>query len=423
MTTKPLHSEFGGSIAARFINCPGSTALNRMVPPMPEGPYAAEGNLAHELAAHCLARSYRNCMEFVGMTLDAKVDAPKLTEEMCVAVQEYLDYVFGVIDAHPDAEYVVEHGFEIPIAAAEPGEVYGTVDCRIYIPSLKKLIIVDYKHGIGVNVDATDNSQGKFYAVGSAFAEKVPIAEVEVVIVQPRDWRNQYSETSVRSWTMDTSDLLEFKGVLEDAVRKAKLIVLSPTSWSEDKEDLKRGPWCSFCDAAAICPAAEIPFAQELALPNQSIAGVTPATLPDPKDLDVEKLARVLEAGEVLQEWLSQVHQRVEAILLEGGKVPGWKVVDKQARAKVTGEPKEITTYLDMVFDIPRDKVMIEKLATLTEIDKALKAAGATKQQMDDFRLKFTTKESSGRTIARASDKREAVDAVATDFASVLLTN
>jgi hypothetical protein len=421
MTTKPLHSEFGGSIASRFINCPGSTALNRRVPPMPESPYAAEGTLAHELAAQCLREGIRTANDFIGRP--APADRPAITHEMTDAVDEYLDYVFGVIDAHPDAEYVVEHGFEIPIAAAEPGEVYGTVDCRIYIPSLKKLIIVDYKHGIGVNVDASDNAQGKFYAVGSAFAEKVPIAEVEVVIVQPRDWRNQYSETSVRSWTMDTSDLLEFKGVLEDAVRLNKSFIGSDSGMLRSSDAaFKRGPWCSFCDAAAICPAAELPFAGELDLPGRSIVGVTPATLPDPKEMDVEKLARVLEAGEVLQEWLSQVHQRVEAILLEGGKVPGWKVVDKQARAKITGEPADIVSYVDMVFDIPREKVMIEKLATLTEIDKVLKAAGATKKQIDDFRLKFTIKESSGRTIARASDKREAVDAVATDFSSVLLT-
>jgi hypothetical protein len=90
-----------------------------MVPPMPESPYAAEGTLAHELAAQCLREGIRTANDFIGRP--APADRPAITREMTDAVDEYLDYVFGVIDAHPDAEYVVEHGFEIPIAAAEPG--------------------------------------------------------------------------------------------------------------------------------------------------------------------------------------------------------------------------------------------------------------------------------------------------------------
>jgi hypothetical protein len=420
MNIKPEHSEFGGSIASRFLNCAGSTALNRMITPMPESGYASEGTLAHELAAHCLKEQVRDTSQFVDMTLDAKLDSPKFTKELCDAVQEYLDFIFGVIDDAPDAEYVVEHAFTIPIKNAEDGEVFGRNDCSIYIPSMKKLIVVDYKHGIGVNVDASDNSQGKFYAVGAAFEDKRPIAEVEVVIVQPRDWRNAYSETSVRRWTMDTTDLLEFKADLEDAVRNNKAFIGSTVETMAEDNAFKRGSWCTFCDAAALCPAAEIKFAKELALPNNSIVGVTPTLLPDPESLDVERLAAILDSGDVLEEWLGQVRQRVEALLLQGTAVPGWKVVDKQARAKIVGDTKDIVSYVDLLFDMPRKEVVTEKLNTLTELEKTMKSHGATKAQLETFRLKFTTKESSGRTIARVSDRREAVNAIATDFASVI---
>lgn len=399
------------------MNCYGSTALLRTVPPMPESPYALEGTAAHALAAYCLQEQERDASAHVGrwfpqevMNYDTRELLPRceVTADMAAAVQEYLDLAYSILDAHPGAEWYVEKAFDIESAVA-PGLIYGRNDLCIYLPEQRKLIIVDYKHGIGVNVDANDNSQGKFYAVGEAFGHDWAIAEVEVIIVQPRDWRNSFSETAVRRWTMDRNDLFEFKEQIEDAVSAC----LTPNV------DLTRGPWCRFCDAAAVCPAAELQFAKEVALPGNSIVGVKPNNLPDVDGLDPERIGAILDAGDVLQGWLSQVYARAEAMLLAGTPVPGWKVVDKQARAKITGEPEQITAYLEMRLDLPPEAVMVTKLDTLTNIEKAMKSAGADKKMLDDFRLKYTTKESSGRTIARASDRREGVDAIAADFKAV----
>lgn len=413
------------------MNCYGSTALLRTVPPMPESEYALEGTAAHALAAHCLVQQERTTAPYVGswfpqevMNYETKEILPRccVTEEMAAAVQEYLDCAYEILDANPDAEFFVEKSFEMDVKAA-PGEVYGQNDLCIYLPKTKKLIIVDYKHGIGVNVDATDNKQGQFYAVGEAFSHDWAISEVEVVIVQPRDWRNQYAETSVRRWTMDRTELFEFKEQVEWCVSQALLVDQVAGDGFTDgpllSSALKRGEWCRFCDAAAVCPAAEIAFTKEVALPGNSIVGVKPSNLPDPDGLDPERIGAILEAGDVLQGWLAQVYARAEAMLLGGTPVPGWKVVDKQARAKITGEPEQIVGYLDMMLDLPAENIMVTKLDTLTNIEKAMKAAGADKKAVDDFRLKFTTKESSGRTIARASDRRESVDAIAADFKAV----
>lgn len=418
---KPKHSEFGGSSASRWMNCYGSTALLRTVPPMPESPYAAEGSAAHALAAHCLSNQERDASAHVGVSVimlgaPPYLDVP-ITKEMAGAVQEYLDCAYAILDANPDAEFYVEKSFDIDIKAA-PGEVYGQNDLCIYLPKTQKLVIIDYKHGIGVNVDATDNKQGQFYAVGEAFSHDWAISEVEVIIVQPRDWRNQYAETSVRRWTMDRADLFEFKERIESDIRRHKQII-SALPKNRKVEDFKRGDWCGFCDAAVVCPVADHNFSKEVALPGNSIVGVKPSNLPDPDGLDPERIGAILEAGDVLQGWLAQVYARAEAMLLGGTPVPGWKVVDKQARAKITGEPEQIVGYLEMMLDLPADQVMVTKLDTLTNIEKAMKSAGADKKVTDEFRLRFTTKESSGRTIARASDRREGVDAIAADFKAV----
>ena len=74
------------------------------------------------------------------------------------------------------------------------------------------------------------------------------------------------------------------------------------------------------------------------------------------------------------------------------------------------------------MFGVPPDVATRTTLTTLTEMKKILKQAGASKEQLDDFELRFTTKESSGLTIAPSSDRRPPVTPTAADFSSVDLT-
>jgi hypothetical protein len=120
-------------------------------------------------------------------------------------------------------------------------------------------------------------------------------------------------------------------------------------------------------------------------------------------------------------DWLNQVQQYAEGVMLSGVQIPGFKVVEKIGRRKWVSADEDVASYAELMFGLEADVVRPRKLATLTEVEKQLKAAGATKEQLDDFMLKFTLKESSGRTIAPASDRRPAVDAIASDFGSVKL--
>lgn len=412
-----LHSRFGGSIADRYMNCAGSVALCATVPPKKVGVKAEIGTAAHDLAALCLTTD-TDAAHYVGEFFPREDPGPLgrflCTEEMARAVQVYLDAVRAELALTPDAELYVEVGFAFDLPSAEEGEVFGTTDAMVYHPSLGRLRVFDYKHGEGISVSADDNAQLKFYGAGAAFAKPDwSLSEVILTIAQPRA-RDAAEAGAIKDFELDVLELLEFHGQLEAAVAAAK----APNA------PLAAGSWCRWCDAAAVCPAKDADAIKAATLDFKdvnmtSVTEVTAAALPDPKTFDAERLAKIVSGIGIINDWMNQCQEILEGMVLGGHVVPGWKAVEKIGRAKWVEDPAEVTSYAGLMFGLAEDQVSPRKLTTITEMEKLLKAQGATKEQIDDFKLKFTIKESSGLTIAPSSDRRPAVNAVAADFGSV----
>ena len=420
------HYRFGGSGADRYMNCAGSTSLIETLPPKAGSRYADEGSAAHHLAALCLTKD-QHPTEFIGEAFPEWPDHP-VTQEMCDAVVVYLNAVTHELARTKEAELYVETQFELDVPGAE-GEVGGTVDAMVYHPKLGRLVSFDYKHGAGVSVSAEDSAQLKFYAAGAVFSkDDWRIKELELVIVQPRDRSlaglpddaDRETKLGIKRWPMNPLKLLEFSGEIADAVAAAKAAeyrgnIDGPLRLLE----FKSGSWCRWCDAAAVCPLREQEVLCAAQLDFAHMTEITADALPDPKTYDMDRLGEVLKAGQILNAWLNQVQEYVEALVLSGQPVAGWKAVEKIGRSKWVSADEEVADYADMMFGIPVDEIRPRKLTTITEAEKLLKAAGAAKAQIDDFKLRFTVKESSGLTIAPSSDRRPAVDALATDFKAV----
>ena len=405
------HSRFGGSSASRWMNCPGSVALLDTVPAKPDGPYAAEGTAAHFVAEQCL-KDNLPASHFLDF-LYTRVGQPDIvvTGNMVDAVQVYLREVETERTLSVNAELYVEQGFELQVPAA-PGEVWGTNDAMVYHPETGRLRVFDYKHGVGVSVSAEDNAQLKFYAAGAVFANPDwPIKEVVLTIVQPRA-RDVDEVGAVKDWTFDVVELLDFVGEIEVAIWEAKGGRGVPTK-------LKTGSWCRWCDAAAVCPAKETEALAAAQVNFATVTEITAADFPEPKTLDVERLSKVVAGLGIVTAWMGQCQEYLEGLVLSGVEVPGWKAVEKIGRAKWIEDPAKVASYADLMFGIDVDQIMPRKLATITETEKLLKAAGATKDQIDTFKLEHTIKESSGLTIAPSSDRRPAVNAVQNNFGSV----
>lgn len=417
------HSTFGGSSADRWMNCAGSTALCATVPAKGSSIYAAEGTAAHALAEHCLKEGETDASPYVGEQFmyddhgDRKGCTP--TKEMTDAVNVYLDAVYEELALAPDAELYVEQRFVLPIATAEEGEVFGSNDALVYVPSLRKLTIFDYKHGAGISVSADDNAQLKFYAAGALLTNDWPVSEIELVIVQPRSRDAEDNDGGVKRWSLPVAEVIEFAGEAEVAIAAAKDQIRST-----DPQGLEfhAGKWCRWCAAAAICPARERNALQAAALDYNDITLITPRSLPDVKTFDVARLGQVLNAIEIIEEWGKQVRAQVQDLATAGVPVPGWKMVDKVGRRKWIDDEAKIASHLAVMYGVEEDDSRPRKLVTITEAERLIKAAvpkESRKDALDEVSLAFTLKESSGLTLVRDSDKREAVDAVARDFGSV----
>lgn len=433
---KKAHSTFGGSSADRWMNCAGSTALCATVPPRPSTSYAAEGTAAHALAEHALTHDDRSVQQWVGDRFDyedhGETKTIAVAKAMADAVDVYLDAVYQELALAPDAELYVEQRFTLDIKTAEPGEVFGSNDALVYIPSLKKLTVFDYKHGFK-EVSAEDNAQLKFYASGAALSHTDwPVAQVDLVIVQPLGKDAEENDGGVKRWTMDPLDLLDFIGEAEEAIDRAQqqigyqnnglALELNPSPTREG--------WCKWCDAAAICPAREQKALQASTLDFKDITLVTPRSLPEVKDMDVARLGQVLVAIEMLEDWGKQVHSHVESLVQQGVPVPDprggfFKMVEKIGRRKWIDDEEKIAGFMSVMYGVDEDDSRPRKLVTITEAERLIKARVTDKIErknaLDEVSLAFTLKESSGLTMVPASDKREAVDAVARDFGSVIL--
>ena len=423
------HSTFGGSIADRWMNCAGSTALVASVPPRASTSYASEGTAAHALAEYALAGNSSTVSDFVGIGFDyddhGETKSITVTKDMADAVNVYLDAVHAELALAKDAELYVEQRFVLPIATAEPGEVFGANDAIVYIPSLRKLTIFDYKHGAGVSVSAEDNAQLKFYAAGALLTNDWPVAEIELVIVQPRTRDADDNDGGVKRWALPVAEVIEFAGEAEAAIALAKREA-AITAKGGPHLNLTPGKWCRWCDAAGVCPAKERQALEASRLDFNDITLITPRSLPDVKALDTARLGQVLVAIEIIEEWGKQVRAQVDDLLTQGVPVPGWKLVDKIGRRKWIDDETKIAGHLSAMFGIDEDDSRPRKLVTITEAERLIKASvtdkDARKKALDETSLAFTLKESSGLTLVRESDKREGVDAIARDFGSINLT-
>ena len=434
------HSDFGGSVIGRVIACPGSVALCSVIPDKPSSSYADEGTFAHALAEECLLQNCFDASQKIGSEVWCQKLASRkaVTEEMAAAVQVYLDAVQEELGRSADAILLVEERFVLPISAAEEGEVFGANDALVYHPSLGRLVIFDYKHGQGVSVSVEDSPQLKFYGAGAALThDDWNLAEIELVIVQPRARdAEEYEIPGVKRWPMDTFELIEFVGEVEQAVARAKAIHApmkdDPVAGAPRATDvvdgapaLAAGSHCRWCAAAATCPVKQQEVVDSIGVDFRGVE-VVPSRLPVPKDMGVEQIAQLLRGLDVLTAWATQVREFAFGLLQSGVAVPGFKLVDKQGRRKWIDNEAEIAAYLEMVYGVEGDDIYPRSLVTITEAERLIKAKipaadkAGRKAALDDLSLRFTLKDSSGVTMVPDTDRRDAVTAgPAADFAGV----
>jgi hypothetical protein len=354
----------GGSTAKRVIACPGSVALVQKMPPKPSSEHADRGTMLHDVIAEILGKDLP-WNQFIGTVYKGQVLTQELFDEKIAVALELLDEV----DPDKRMEYEVET--RVGFGDLLPG-VFGSTDLVGRIGS--RAVVLDWKFGDGVVVDAVENDQLMFYAAACMRTESAQWAfagatEIELIIVQP---------PMIKRWVTTKERIKQFELDLMQAVKAAQ----------KPDAKLQHGDHCRWCAAKPVCP--RMTGAVDRALQVQL------------KEIDVDMLGKYLKNADLLEEWIKDLRGLAMQLLEQSLPVPGYKLVPKQARRQWSDETKALAALHEM--GVPRVELLKpEELLSPAQAEKVLK-----KRKMalpDDLVVSV----SSGTTMAPESDPRPAV--------------
>ena len=349
----------GGSSAKRVINCPGSVKLVQKMPPQPSSKYADEGTLLHNIISEYLERDNVPLQSFV----DEKFTMELMEEKLLPALD-----LLNEIDPNNELVYKVES--RVGIGDLLPG-VFGSTDLLGRIGD--RAIVLDWKFGDGVVVTAEENEQLMFYAAAAMRTPETAwvfegASEIELIIVQP---------PVMRRWVTTRDRIAQFERELVRAVKTAQ----TPDA------PLAQGDHCRWCAAKPICP--QMTGAVDRAIKQQIV------------NLDVDTLGQYLKNADLLEGWIKDLRALAFGLLEKNVDVPGYKLVQKQARRKWADEQEARKVLLELGL---KESVVVE-----TSIMSPAQAEKALKKRFSELPEGLIKSESSGTTLAPVEDDRPAV--------------
>ena len=347
------HALLGASSSSRWLACTPSARAGENAAEYRVDTYADEGELAHELCEVQLrsavgrisTRSYRTACkrirshELYGAYMEECADG-------------YVDYVLGVLAAHPGAELLIEERLDYSKYVPEG---YGTGDVVIVAPGF--IHVIDYKNGGGIVVDATENTQGMLYGLGAleTWDYLYDIKRVHITIFQPR--RDNISE-----WSIDAEELRYWA--------KYYVAPRAKDAW-EGKAGLGLNPGnhCRFCNIKTRCKA-RIDWIFEVFARLESSDFAEPPTV-----IDLEEMLAINERVPAIKKYADAVSDELYARALKGEKIPGAKLVRGRGRRVISDPDAAENTLVALGYD--RTDVFKEpKLRGLGDLTKLLGKPG-----------------------------------------------
>ena len=364
------HALLSASSAARWLACPPS-AVAAEAYPQQDTPFTREGTLAHEVA-EIIARASLNGSAWLE---EVKAKGEDVTHEMIDCAQAYADYIQEQIKS-PDAVVLLEQ--RVDFSPWVP-EGFGTCDCIIIQGDT--LTIIDYKYGQGVAVSAVDNPQMKLYALGALndYGIAYDVTKTEMHIFQPRI-------DNVSDCCLMVEDLMEWaEKTVKPTAEKA----------FKGKGTHTPGTHCTFCPHAGRCKALTKVCTEYVSTHGLRVA--VPVLAP-------HEVAEVLKMEPLISLWLKRVKDQALTTLLDGGEIPGYKVVEGKLGNRKWSDELKVLECLDAA-GYGRDEITETKLLTPAAMDKAI-----GKKKAAELLGSMIDRAPGSPTIAKESDKRPAYD-------------
>ena len=364
----------GGSTAKRVINCPGSVALVATMPQQEGSSYANEGSLLHEAIAIVLdtACAPEDMVGFEARGLTLTQDL--LERKLLPALNLLNDY-----DPQTKLEFKTEE--VVSFGDLMPG-VFGSSDIVGRLEG--RAVILDWKFGDGVMVEAEENMQLMFYA---AAAMRTPacawafdgVTEIDCVIIQP---------PYIRVWTTTLDRIAAFERQLVRAVAASGL----PSA------PLADGDWCKWCTAKPICPikTGQLDRIKQVAM----------------QSIDTNKLASYLAVADDVEDFIKSVRALAHQMLENDMPVPGYKLVAKRATRHWADPATAKARLLDL--GLTETDVIKTELLSVAQSEKVLK------KHKIDLPSDMVVAVSSGSTLAVETDPRPAVVQIGRQLSAAL---
>ena len=359
------HALLSASSAHRWLACPPSAVAAEAYPAQ-DTEFTREGTVAHEVA-EIYARERTN----PGYYGTPDWPGGEITQEMIECAAGYRDYIQEHIE-NDDAVVLLEQ--RVDFSPWVP-DGFGTCDCIILQGD--KMTVIDYKYGVGVPVSAENNPQMKLYALGALndFGIAYDVSHVEMHIYQPRI--NNVSDCSLM-----VEDLLEW------AEKTVKPIAQKAV---KGKGDYSAGEWCKFCPHAGRCRALTKVCTEYVE--THSLRVAVPVLAP-------HEVAEVLAMEPLIALWLKRVKQQALTTLLDGGEVPGWKVVEGKLGNRKWVDELAVMHKLEHE-GFAEDDITETKLLSPAAMDKAI-----GKKKVAELLADMIDRSPGAPTVVPASDKR-----------------
>lgn len=414
----------GGSTAAMRLACPASYQLSAKLPATSKkgSSYADEGTALHGAMAYMIENDVLDAHEVEGMEFAghdeedgsagvAYVMTKELIDEALAPALEFFDLQ---VTPYEDAIWLVEQRVEMP---GIPG-AFGTGDVIICIPSQRTTILDDWKFGVGVPVKAMyvgkdeegefeyPNPQLMFYGraamhslphmFGGTCWEDIPDDwRIELHIAQPRarTKSDDLAQATIERYTRAVTtkaELEEFRKALIRAVSEAK---------GAEKPKMQRGEHCRFAPCKAVCPLWLEPALDltKALVAREERAG---SALGDVWDYGAAYSA-ILALAHIVEPMLKEAEKQAHAFMEAGGKVPGWKLVDKKSSGRAWTKPdNEVVDELRRL-GLPDNAIFKTEVRSPPQVEKDL-----LKINQNLPKGYFAPKPSSGTTLALEDDKR-----------------
>jgi hypothetical protein len=354
------HALLSASSAERWLACPAS-AIAAAAYPNTATAFTREGTIAHEVAEQ-IARD------------GIAEKLPDVTQEMLECARGYRDYIQEQIRSD-DAVVLLEQRVDFSHIVPKG---FGTADCIIIQGST--MDVIDYKYGKGVAVSAVDNPQEKLYGLGALneFGFAYDIERIRLHIYQPR----------LNSITVDELTVEELTQWGETVVK--------PTAEkaAAGKGKYNPGEHCRFCPHAGRCRALTKVCTEYVT--THGMKAAVPV-------LAAWEVAEVLAMEPLVSLWLKRVREQALTTMLNGGEVPGYKVVAGRG-SRNWSDDLEVGKLLEAAGYGREDYTE----TTVLSVAKMEKAIG--KKKVAELLSGQILAQTGAPTIAPLSDKRPVYD-------------